>query len=327
VVKNFLDSGDNEFMFKDMMAKTTEKVRTRIETAGKGGSLDVNQASLVFNDKKTPVIFGVRDRALFSDALADNLSSVGRLCETGFKIVFETGGYRIVRGDVNVLGEVVHKEGRDMVTGLYPLTLLTPSEEQASRFLFRNLKELRAKYTRLVRWAEVENKKSRLAHYGCAVKLNKLPSRGNVASLAKFYIKQDVSPLERWHRKLGHVGSKVLRKCGIPNLAIPRTPLRCESCIKGKIHRLGHLKNAAGLRKQVLPGECRHTDHQGPYVVSMGGAKYSQIFLDLRPRKYGLSKTGSYEALKKVLLDARVRSGRRPTVTVFLVGRLNFRKF
>ena len=56
------------------------------------------------------------------------------------------------------------------------------------------------------------------------------------------------------------------------------------------------------------------TDLQGPYVRSRNGAIYSQIFVDLVSRRVltvGLKdKTGSDDAIRKVLLDARSRSGR-----------------
>src|ERR1700753_4362281 len=56
------------------------------------------------------------------------------------------------------------------------------------------------------------------------------------------------------------------------------------------------------------------TDLQGPYVRSKTGCIYSQIFVDLvssRVWTVGLKdKTGSNDAIRKVLLDARARSGR-----------------
>ena len=49
-----------------------------------------------------------------------------------------------------------------------------------------------------------------------------------------------MSDYERWHNKLGHVGSKIIRLCNINNLKIPTQPFRCEYCIRGKIHSEEH---------------------------------------------------------------------------------------
>ena len=75
------------------------------------------------------------------------------------------------------------------------------------------------------------------------------------------------------------------QNCNIPNLSVPKTPFRCESCLRGKAHHLGHKKDAHGLRQSYAPGECLHTDLQGPYVRSGGGARYSQILLDMASKK------------------------------------------
>jgi len=67
-------------------------------------------------------------------------------------------------------------------------------------------------------------------------------------------------------------------------------------------------------REIFLPGEYIITDLQGPYIKSRSGARYSQIFVDLVSRRVwtvGLvDKTDSDEAIRKILLDARSRSGR-----------------
>src|SRR5690349_17605477 len=92
---------------------------------------------------------------------------------------------------------------------------------------------------------------------------------------------------------------------------IPKNPYRCEFCIKGKMHRLGHSKNTHP--KTYIPGECIHTDLQGPYVKTLEGYKYSQIFMDVASRRIWTvslkSKTDSDSAIKEVLEDSRARSG------------------
>ena len=67
-------------MFNELkLAKNTEKVKTRIETAGKGDTLSVSFAgslNLLFKDRKTPCLMGNKNKALFSESLTDSLSSV-----------------------------------------------------------------------------------------------------------------------------------------------------------------------------------------------------------------------------------------------------------
>src|SRR6185369_4221444 len=124
-----------------------------------------------------------------------------------------------------------------------------------------------------------------------------------------------LSEIEAWHDKLGHIGGQALRRCHIKNLSVPKTPFRCEACIKGKMHRLPHSSKNPARENFYKPGEYILTDLQGPYTTTVaGGAKYSQIFIDLASRRIwtvGLkNKTESDEAIEKILGDAQARSGR-----------------
>ena len=105
------------------------------------------------------------------------------------------------------------------------------------------------------------------------------------ARLAKFYLRENLSMYERWHDKLGHIGAKAIRKCAIPGLTVPKNPFRCEACIRGKMHRMGHSPHSTGSWAVYGPGEYILTDIQGPYSRSLGGHRYSQIFLDVGSRK------------------------------------------
>ena len=133
-----------------------------------------------------------------------------------------------------------------------------------------------------------------------------------IALLAKTYIKEGLSDVERLHAKCGDVGIKYLKRA-FPSLKIPKQ-YRCEFCIEGKIHKFGHSACKPGERTEYLPGVCIHSDHSGPYARSYGGARYSQLFLDrgsgylwaFRQKK----KTGHYDVAPEVFLDAQALSGR-----------------
>ena len=119
--------------------------------------------------------------------------------------------------------------------------------------------------------------------------------------------------MDRYHAKLGDVGVKALKKA-IPGLRVPKK-YRCEFCIEGKIHRFGHSKGAAKERVEFAPGTCIHSDHSGPYAQSIGGCRYSQLFMDIGSGYLWAvrmaKKTGHYEATPAIIADARAASGRR----------------
>src|SRR6185437_13514852 len=59
-----------------------------------------------------------------------------------------------------------------------------------------------------------------------------------MGKLARFYVPSSISNFQRWHEKLGHPGRKILRKCHIPGLIIPKNIPPCDACTKGKMHKL-----------------------------------------------------------------------------------------
>ena len=81
-----------------------------------------------------------------------------------------------------------------------------------------------------------------------------------------------------------------------------------------KVHKFAHPKVILGP-DDYLPGECIHTDHRGPYSQSLGGSRYSQLFLD-RKSKYkwvfrDKTKDDVCGAMKYVIAEACARSGRK----------------
>ena len=64
--------------------------------------------------------------------------------------------------------------------------------------------------------------------------------------LAKTYVKDGLSKIERYHGKFGDIGAKAMKKA-MPELRLPKK-FRCEHCIEGKIHKFGHGKAESGER-------------------------------------------------------------------------------
>ena len=130
--------------------------------------------------------------------------------------------------------------------------------------------------------------------------------------LARTYIKEGLSLVDRLHAKCGDVGVKYLRRA-FPSLSVPKQ-YRCEFCIEGKIHKFGHGPCKPGQRTEFEPGVCIHSDHSGPYACTIGGARYSQLYLDrgsgylwaCRMKK----KIGHYTETPKIFADAQALSGR-----------------
>ena len=118
--------------------------------------------------------------------------------------------------------------------------------------------------------------------------------------------------MDRLHAKCGDVGIKYLKRA-FPDLKVPKK-YRCEHCIQGKIHKFGHSACAPDRRNLYPPGACIAADHSGPYAVSTGGARYSELFIcetsgylwGFRQRK----KTEHINALPQVLADSQALSGR-----------------
>ena len=133
-----------------------------------------------------------------------------------------------------------------------------------------------------------------------------------ICLLARFYLKEGTSEIERWHNKLGHVGTKIIKLCNISNLKIPKQIFRCEFCIKGKIHSGEHSTKSTEHKIDLKPGEYIVTDLQGPYVRNRNGEKYTQIFLDIVSRKVWVvrlkKKSESDKAIENIITDSKTRS-------------------
>jgi len=186
----------------------------------------------------------------------------------------------------------VHTQQRDN-SGLYPLTLNFSENCNTPSFLSISKKgggvseKARTFFSVHKEWArgvgerekKPEEKLLGVSHFHTlTTKQRKEHEHNPRGALAKFYIREGTSIYTRWHNKLGHIGGNAIRRCDIPGLVFPKAPYRCEACILGKMHHMGHSR-ASGDRWAVYkPGEYLLTDLQGPYVRSVGGGLVTAKF-------------------------------------------------
>ena len=287
-------------------ASSFSRVSLEISTACVGASMRSEGVGEMKLYNKNGLLFPGFGNVIFSKQCARKLASVGELCDAGMVCVFDKHGLTTFH-DKNYQKreeKVFTFDERDAKTGLYPLSLFRKIEQKNS-----------IHFAAVPLASDFEKKEQRKNEVFVA---NTLPTTiadadtMPVALLAKTYVREGLSAVERYHAKCGDIGVKYLKRA-FPKLAIPKL-FRCEFCIEGKIHKFGHGPCKPGRRTEYEPGVCIHTDHSGPYTKSYGGARYSQLFLD-RGSGYlwafrMAKKTGHYDATPKVLLDSQALSGR-----------------
>ena len=212
--------------------------------------------------------------------------------------------------DVKIEGKIFTHDERDKRTRLYPLSLYRKVGERDVSHQIAALANLSIADASVPVHTDANAKQQEWESLPDIIEASdELPA----ALLAKTYIKNDLSQIDRYHAKFGDVGIKYIKRA-MPSLKIP-SQYRCVHCIEGKIHKFGHRACAPGTRTEYLPGTCIHSDHSGPYARSIGGARYSQLYLDrgsgylwaTRMQK----KTGHYAETPKIFLDSAALSGRR----------------
>ena len=113
--------------------------------------------------------------------------------------------------------------------------------------------------------------------------------------------------------RLGHINLKRMKKIEIPGVKFSAKNFRCDACLHGKVHSFAHPHTRLD-DPSYEAGECLHTDHRGPYARSLRGARYTQLFLDMKSRyKWTIqmsSRESTYCATEKVISDCTARSGR-----------------
>jgi hypothetical protein len=324
-VQCFLDSGANSHMFNTtgVFVQIGTK-QTNLITACKGEKATASKGTIKNLSYNTGTQATLNNTGVYCNSLVENLLSVGKLCDIDQTVVFDQHGYVIFKGNVSATGVEVHAQNRDPLTGLYPIHLKIDGTDISSagnsldtskdrQIYFSSVGELRENFSHISSWARnVCRHKNEREYTDDERRVDSTNNNNVICNLARFYVKEGTTDMERWHSKLGHVGTKIIKECKIPNLKIPNTPFRCEHCIRGKMHTGNHSTKTTGRTTDLKPGEYIITDLQGPYVRDRYGNKYSQIFLDVVSKTIWVvrlrKKKHSDDAIRKVLLDAKVRS-------------------
>src|SRR5579872_5368733 len=104
---------------------TLDPRKTGISTATEGSGA----ATGIYGTPRQFVFSGgnrrvaLNSKAVWCEKLNDNLLSVGRLCDSGFSVVFTARNCCVFVGD-HFRGKPIHQQARDPATGLYPVFLV-----------------------------------------------------------------------------------------------------------------------------------------------------------------------------------------------------------
>ena len=213
-------------------------------TIGKMKTLHTQKGETIKNQK-----------GIFCEGILENLISVGELCDSQHTIVFTNTHSAIYVGQTKIEGVCIHKQQRDERSGMYHITLHERergeehrenvcTKEGEKRTTCRTIDDIKRSGRAHLAWAQLVTKQKKEPWYG-----DKERTRDTVREeidreikatcvfLARFYLKEGMSDIERWHNKLAHQGTKILARCNIKNL---KQPHRCEHCIDAKIHSGDH---------------------------------------------------------------------------------------
>jgi hypothetical protein len=135
-IKTYLDSGATSHLFnrRDIFNTFTDQ-QTKLVTACDNKKQNIAHVGeikqLTHIDGKSMVCEG--KEGIFSDILVENLISVGKLCEDDHTVVFDKYGCVVFKGEVKASGSMVCAQNRDLLSGLYPLTLTTRATSKDCR--------------------------------------------------------------------------------------------------------------------------------------------------------------------------------------------------
>ena len=165
------------------------------------------------------------DRVIFCKKVAENLCSVGELCNAGYICVFDEKKVTLYeKNDFSVSGKIFTSDFRQPRTGLYPITFYRKQDNEVQDVSAKKIPAVVDSLT-------LSSKNFYL------VSIADLPSLIPDAPiptihLAKSYRMPNLSELDRYHAKFGDVGIKYMKRC-MPHLKIPKQ-YRCDICIDGK---------------------------------------------------------------------------------------------
>ena len=139
----------------------------------------------------------------------------------------------------------------------------------------------------------------------------------NTADVATRSAVEETKTSTLWHRRLGHMSEKGLKKLVAEGL-IPKlknvTTEFCESCVLGKQKRVTFAK--VGPQPRAEPLELVHSDVYGPTSVSsLAGSRYYVTFIDDATRKVWIyflkNKSEGFATFKKWKLAVELETNHK----------------
>jgi hypothetical protein len=90
-------------------------------------------------------------------------------------------------------------------------------------------------------------------------------------------VNEEIPKLELWHRRLGHLGVKMVKQM-LPDCNLQKVPLKCSVCLEGKLTRAPFTKSET---KSTRCFDLIHSDVCGPFPVdALHGYRYFVTFID-----------------------------------------------
>ena len=152
------------------------------------------------------------DKVIFAKTVSDKLISVGGMCDNGLVCVFDKECLTTYKeNDFKAQGVIFSRDARDLKSRLYPMKLFRPCAGSAIDVLEPT--QVLAKYVHgqeSMDWSDMPG----------------MVTDDQVQTLlAHVYVKPGLSEVDRYHAKLGDIGSAAMRKA-VPHLKPPWLQVR-----------------------------------------------------------------------------------------------------
>ena len=108
------------------------------------------------------------------------------------------------------------------------------------------------------RRAIIKKKRAKTTFLGPKLDLPTIGDDQTIAALSRVYVREGLDEFQRWHEKCGHISPRYLKRLGVKTLSKLPYKIRCEECMRGKIHKFAH-KELHTLEKEKYHQENAST--------------------------------------------------------------------